>query len=103
MPLLDSEEWLSAPLLRALQTIFERFDAGGDGTLNEAVRDPSHRKKPQRAHSRRVSPERLQCRYSHHRALRTLAAHAQVNAEDWKTFKWLLEEGCASRKRDAHA
>ena len=36
VPLLDSEEWLSAPLLRALQTIFERFDAGGDGTLNEA-------------------------------------------------------------------
>ena len=34
VPLLDSEEWLSAQLLRALQTIFQRFDADGDGTLN---------------------------------------------------------------------
>ena len=36
VPLLDSEEWLSAQLLRALQTVFQRFDADGDGALNEA-------------------------------------------------------------------
>jgi len=36
VPLLDSEEWLSAQLLRALQIIFQRFDVDRDGTLNPA-------------------------------------------------------------------
>ena len=36
MPLLDSEDWLSPQLLGALHSIFHRFDADGDGMLNEA-------------------------------------------------------------------
>ena len=31
--LLDSNDWLSAPLLKALQATFQRFDADGDGML----------------------------------------------------------------------